>query len=369
MILSNPNAFFVFVGTYTQTDAALPERPEGLFVFRLNPFNGSLEPVQVVSGISNPTYLSLTPNNRYLYAVSELSESKSYAGGGISAFSVDPASGLLKLINSQPTLGALPCYVSIDPINRYVWVANYAGGSTVILPILKDGSLAAPAAVIQHVGHGPNPQRQEKPHIHSVTLDPKNEFALVADLGLDKIFVYRANDIYQKAAGDPVFEAFSEPGAGPRHLTFHPNHRFVYAVHELSATVSCYTFDHETGALHKIQNLPTLPEDFHGMNLCADVHVTPNGEFLYVSNRGHDCIASFAIDPLTGRLTLLGYTPTQGKTLRNFAITPTGRLLLAANQQSDSIVAFQIDASTGGLKPTGEVTRVPSPVCIKVIAV
>ncbi len=284
MILSNPNAFFVFVGTYTRTDAALPERPEGLFVFRLNPSSGSLEPVQAVTGISNPTYLSLTPDSRYLYAVNELSEWKGHAGGGISAFSVDPASGRVEFINSQPTSGALPCYVSIDPIHRYVWVANYAGGSAVIFPILKDGSLAAPAAVIQHVGHGPNPQRQEKPHVHSVTLDPENQFALVADLGLDKIFVYLTHDIYRKAGGDPVFEAISEPGAGPRHLAFHPNPRYVYAVHELNATLSAYTFDHETGALHQFQNLPTLPEDFHGSNLCADVHVTPDGEFLYVSN-------------------------------------------------------------------------------------
>ena len=369
MILSNPNAIFVFVGTYTQTGAGLPERPEGLFVFKLNPSSGSLEPVQAVTGVSNPTFLSLTPDNRYLYAVNELVEFKGQAGGGISAFSVDPASGQLKLINSQPTLGGLPCYVSIDPVNRYVWVANYAGGSAVIFPILKDGSLAAAAAVIQHAGHGLNPQRQEKPHVHSVTLDPQNQFALAADLGLDKILVYRTHDVYQKAAAGPVFEAASEPGAGPRHLAFHPNPRFVYAVHELSATVSCYTFDHQTGALHQIQNLPTLPADFHGMNLCADVHVTPGGEFLYVSNRGHDCIARFAIDRLTGRLTLLGYTPTLGNTPRNFAITPDGRLLLVANQQSDSIVAFRIDSSTGGLIPTGEVARVPSPACIKVFAV
>jgi 6-phosphogluconolactonase len=357
------------VGTYTQTGAGLPERPEGLFVFKLNPSNGSLEPVQAVTGISNPTFLSLTPDHRTLYTIEELEEFKGQAGGGISAFSVDPASGRLEWINSQPTLGGLPCHVSIDPIHRYVWVANYAGGSAVIFPILKDGSLAAAAAVIQHAGHGSNPQRQEKPHVHSVTLDPQSQFALAADLGLDKIYVYRAMDVYQNSGGEPLFEASSEPGGGPRHLAFHPNARFVYAVKELTATVSCYTFDPQMGALHPVQNLPSLPKDFHGSNLCADVQVTPNGDFLYVSNRGHDCIARFTIDRSSGRLTFLGYTPTLGNTPRNFAITPDGRLLLAANQQSDSIIAFWIDSTTGGLEPTGEVTRVPSPACIKVIAV
>jgi len=200
-------------------------------------------------------------------------------------------------------------------------------------------------------------------------LDPQNQFALAADLGVDKIFVYRTQDVYRKSAVNPVFEANSEPGGGPRHVAFHPNGRFVYAVKELTATVACYTFDPQTGALQQIQNLATLPADFHGPNLCADLHVTPNGKFLYVSNRGHDCIARLAIDPLTGRLTRLGHTPTLGKTPRNFAITPDGGLLLAANQESDSIVAFRIDSSTGDLTPTGEVTRVPSPACLKVIAV
>jgi 6-phosphogluconolactonase len=369
MVLLNPKPFLVYVGTYTQTGAGLPERPEGLFVFKLNPSDGSLEPVQAVAGISNPTFLALTPDNRYLYAVKERDEIKGQAGGEICAFSVDPASGRLALINSQPTLAGLPCHVTIDPVNRYVWVASYAGGRAVIFPILQDGSLGAAAAVIQHAGHGSNPQRQEKPHVHSVTLDPQNQFALAADLGVDKIFVYRTQDVYRKSAGVPLFEVNSEPGGGPRHLTFHPDARFVYALKELTATVACYTFDLQTGALDLVQNLPTLPADFHGPNLCADLHVTPNGKFLYVSNRGHDCIARLAIDPLTGRLALLGYTPTLGKTPRNFAITPDGGLLLAANQESDSIVAFRIDSATGDLTPTGAVTRVPAPACIKLSAV
>lgn len=366
MILSTPKALLVYVGTYTRSGAGVPECQEGLFVFKLNPSNGRLEPVQSVTGISNPSFLSLTPDNHYLYAVEDLEEIKGHAGGEICAFSVDPALGRLEFLNSQPTLGGLPCHVSIDSANRYVWVANFLGGCAAIFPILQDGSLAAAAAVIQPAGQ--DPQQQKKSHVHSVTLDPQNQFALVADLGLDKILVYRTNDIYRKSDMSPIFKSYSESGSGPRHLTFSPDPKFVYALHETNATVSCYTFDHQTGALHQIQNLPSLPEDFHGTNSCADLHTTPNGEFLYVSNRGHDTIARFAIDRLTGRLTLLGYTPTSGETPRNFAITPDGRLLLVANQQSDSIVAFQIDSSTGGLEPTGEVTRVPSPACIKVIA-
>jgi 6-phosphogluconolactonase len=365
MNLSTSNKVLVFVGTYTQTGTVLPERPEGIFVFRLNLLNGKMDPIQAVTGISNPSYLSLTPDHRFLYVVNEVEEFKGQAGGGISAFSVDPESGRLNFINSQPTLGAHPCYISIDPVNQYIWAANYSGGSATILPILKDGSLAAPAVVIQNVGHGTDPLRQEKPHVHSVVLDPENQFALAADLGLDKILVYRTKDIYQKTSKNPVFEAAARPGAGPRHMIFHPNQKFVYAVNELDATVSLFTFNKNTGALDEIQNLPTLPEDFKGTNLCADVHITPDGKFLYASNRGHDCIAGFAIDALTGRLTLVGYTPTLGKTPRNFAMTPDGRLLLAANQHSDSIVAFQIDSRTGELKPTGQVTRVPAPVCIK----
>jgi 6-phosphogluconolactonase len=244
-------------------------------------------------------------------------------------------------------------------------VANYGGGSVACLPIGEDGRLGDATAFIQHKGSSVNPQRQREPHAHSINLDAANRFAFVADLGLDKVLVYR----FDPSAGtlepnDPPAAVIAS-GSGPRHFAFHPSGRFAYVINELNSTVTAFAYDAERGTLQTLQTVTTLPEGFDGKSFPAEVQVHPSGKFLYGSNRGHDSIACFAIDAATGRLTPIGHEPTQGKNPRNFGIDPTGAYLLAANQDGDNVVAFRIDPATGKLSPTGQSIRVPMPVCVK----
>jgi 6-phosphogluconolactonase len=244
-------------------------------------------------------------------------------------------------------------------------VANYTGGSLSLLPIAEDGSLLPAAAVIQHSGSGSDPHRQEGPHVHSVNLDPRNRFVITADLGLDKLLIYRLDLAERRLVPEPSLELSLPAGAGPRHLDFHPNGRFAYLINELNSTVTGLKVHLETGRLEAFQTVPTLPAGFQGMNLPADIHVTPCGRFLYGTNRMHDSLVVFSVNPADGRLTYVGHAPTGGHFPRNFAIDPSGTFLLAANQKSGTIVTFQIDRQTGKLNPTGQAIQVPAPVCIK----
>jgi 6-phosphogluconolactonase len=247
-----------------------------------------------------------------------------------------------------------------------VLVANYGGGSVAVLPIQEDGQLGAATDVVQHVGSSIHPTRQQEPHAHSITLDPTNRYALACDLGLDQVLIYRFDSAAGKLAPNDPPGAPLRPGAGPRHLAFHPSGRYVYVINELDSTLTVFAWDETRGTLREIHTMPTLPEDFAGKNTCADLHVAPSGRFVYGSNRGHDSIVIFAINAQTGELSYVGHESTRGQTPRNFAIDPTGTFLLAANQRSDTIVSFRINQETGKLTPTGQVTRVPTPVCIKV---
>ncbi|MEZ8219838.1 6-phosphogluconolactonase [Candidatus Fervidibacteria bacterium JGI MDM2 JNZ-1-D12] len=346
----------VYVGTYTGKGS------KGIYAFEFNLRTSKAAEPRLVAETPNPSFIAIHPTARFLYAVNEI------WGGGkegtVSAFSIQ-RDGSLQFLNQQPSKGVGPCHLTVDKTGKFVLVANYGSGSVAVLPILPDGRLGEATCSIQHEGKSVNPQRQEGPHAHSINLDPANKFAIVADLGIDKLLVYR----FDATKGilepnDPPFAA-TAPGAGPRHIAFHPNGKFVYAINELNSTVTAYRYDAVKGTLTELQTVSTLPEGFTGNNTTAEVQVHPSGRFLYGSNRGHDSIAVFAIDEATGKLSPLGHQSIQGRTPRNFGIDPTGTYLFAANQDSDNIVVFRIDAQTGKLEPTGLIVEIPTPVCVK----
>ncbi len=359
----------VYVGTYTSTPPYARGRAEGIYAYRLDPSSGALTPVRTIPGIVNPSFLALAPGGRYLYAANEVPALDGQPGGAVSAFAVDAATGDLTYLNRQPSHGEDPCHLSVEATGRFVLVANYTSGSVAMLPIGDDGRLGPATEVHQHAGSSVNPERQRGPHAHSITPDPANRYALVADLGLDQVLVYRL-DLERGALPPHDPPSASLPaGAGPRHLAFHPGAPYVYVINELDSTMTACAWDGARGTLRALQTLSTLPPDFTGRSHCADIHVAPSGRFVYGSNRGHDSIAIFAIDPATGTLTPVGHESTGGRTPRNFAIDPAGNYLFAANQESDSIVTFRIDGETGRLAPTGQVTAVPSPVCLTIVPV
>jgi 6-phosphogluconolactonase len=352
--MDREDELWAYVGTYTKRGS------EGIYIYRMDASSGDLALLGVASGVENPSFLALDPQRRYLYAVNEVDQ------GTVSAFAVDRESGALRFLNRQSSHGAAPCHLSVDQTGRYVLVANYTSGSVAVLPIQADGRLSEASDWVQHRGSSVHP-RQQGPHAHSITLDPANRLAFAADLGLDRILVY-ALDLQNGTLAPhriPWIEVHT--GAGPRHLSFHPNGRYAYVIDELDNTVVAFGYDPVQGTLRTLQTLPTLPQGFDGTSYCADVHLTPSGEFLYGSNRGHDSIAAFAVSEQTGQLTPLGHYPTQGRNPRNFAIDPSGTYLLAANQDSDSIVVFGIEPQSGELQPTGHVTQVPMPVCIQIV--
>jgi 6-phosphogluconolactonase len=350
---------FVYVGTYTSG------KSEGIYLYRLNLSSGELKHVATTSGVVNPSFLAIAPGRRYLYAVNEVEEFAGKKSGAVSAFAVNQRTGELRFLNQQPSLGGAPCYVVVDQTGRFVLVANYSGGNFAVLPVRRDGSLGEASDVKQDLGSSINAERQEGPHAHCIMLDPANRFAYGCDLGTDKIMIFRFNAGRGKLIPNTPPSVPAKPGAGPRHLTFHPGGKYAYVINELHMTVAAFVHDRIRGTLKEVQTVPTLPRDFTSADSGADIHVSPNGRFLYCSNRGHDSIAAFKIDPRNGQLTLIGHESTGGKTPRNFAIDPTGAFLLAANQNSDNIVTFRLDPKTGRLGATGHAVEVPSPVCLK----
>ncbi len=350
---------FVFVGTYTQSMGHVQAKARGIPVYRLDPSSGALAHSSTASGVVNPSYVALDPRRPVLYAVNEAEQ------GAVSAFSIDPDTAALTYLNQQSSHGAAPAHLSVDQKGRYVFVANYDSGSIAVLPIQEDGRLGSATDSVQHTGHSVNPERQRGPHAHYITPDPTNRFVLVADLGLDKIMIYRLDEAGGKLVpNDPPWTAM-EPGSGPRHIAFHPSGRYAYVIHELESSLVACTWDATRGALQPIQRVSTLPDGYTGTSWTAAVRVAPSGRFVYGSNRRHDSIAVFSIDPETGKLTFVDRTSTQGQTPRDFNIDPSGALLLAANQDSDTIVTFRIDQATGKLTPTGQVTEVMTPVCVE----
>lgn len=353
--------YLVYIGTYTSGSS------EGIYAYRLDMSTGGLKYVSRATGLKNPSFLAIDPERRNLYAVNEVADVDGQATGSVSALSIDAQTGELSHLNRAFTKSTGPCHLSVDYTGSSVLVANYRGGGVTVLPIEADGRLGEATDYIQHEGSSVDPDRQKEPHPHSVFVDPGNRYVLIPDLGLDKVLVYKLNLADGKLVPNDVPWTGVEPGAGPRHLDFHPGGSYVYVINELGSTFTAFTCDETTGTLRELQTVSTLPTDFTGASHCADVHVSPDGRFVYGSNRGHDSIVIFAIDQATGRLTYVDHESTQGRTPRNFALDPTGTFLLVANASSDTIVTFRIDKETGRLDATGHVAEVPMPVCLKLV--
>ena len=364
-VQAQPRKSIFYVGTYTGNG----NTSKGIYAYRLDAATGESTPLGLVAETTNPSFVALSPDSRYLYAVNELDNYQGGNTGGVSAFAVDRPTGRLTFLNEVGSRGADPCYIIVDKSGKHVLVANYVGDSVAVFPILERGKLGeASDFIARRTGHGANPQRQEAPHAHSIDLSPDNHYGFVNDLGLDELFEYK----FDSANGtltptDPPIVKF-EPGAGPRHLVFGPKAKFAYVIAEMESTVTVFSFDQRRGVLLPRQRISTLPKDFTGGSDASEIRMAPSGKFLYASNRRHDSIAVFAVDSQKGTLTPVEFTPTQGKIPRSFDIDPSGNFLLAANQKSDTIVVFRIDQTTGRLTATGQTLKVNSPVCVKFMA-
>ena len=360
-----PVPTLVYVGTYTN------EKSKGIYLFRLQTDNLevsqniTLVPLGLAVETPSPSFLELDLKRRLLFAVNELSEFEGQRTGAVSAFSIDPAKGMLTLLNQRPSMGTGPCHLVLDKEGRHLLVANYGGGSVSVLPVAANGQLGAATEVIQHAGSSVHPDRQRGPHAHCVTLDSANRFAFVCDLGLDKVLVYRFDPQRGKLTPhDPAF-AQLKPGCGPRHMVFRPDGRFAYVVNELTSTVTAFRYDAEAGALHELQTVSTLPEYFDGANTTAEIDIHPTGKWLYVSNRGHNSVVLFNVDPEKGTLTYVEEQGTGGFKPRHFGIEPSAQHLAIANQDSDTVLVARIDSGNGRLKPSGVFANAPTPVCVK----
>lgn len=352
------HSYLAFVGTNTIKDS------KGIYVYRYDASSGELSPIGLAAETSNPSFLAIHPNHRFLYAVNEDSKYQGPNSGGVSSFSIDAKTGKLTFLNEVRSLGGAPCHIEIDKTGKFALVANYDGGSVAVFPIAKDGRLGEHTDFKQHSGSSVNKERQEGPHAHSVNLSADNRFCIVGDLGLDKLVIYRFDALKGTlTANDPPFATVA-PGSGPRHFAYHPNGKFAYAINEMGSSVVAFRFDAKSGALHELQTISTIPQDFKQENNDAEIAVDRTGRFLYGSNRGHNSIAVFTIDPVKGTLTLIQVAPSGGKEPRHFAIDPSGKFLFAENQYIDNIVKFRIDSQTGKLTLTKDVLKVVSPVCL-----
>jgi 6-phosphogluconolactonase len=369
---SPKSKYLLYVGTYTEKDS------KGIYAYRYDAASSELASLGVVAVTTNPSFLAIHPGGKFLYAVNEMQNYKGASSGAVSAFAIDRPTGKLSLLNETASRGADPCYLAFDKTGKYVLVANYTGGNVAVFPLLPDGRVGESSAVLPDTGTlGPNKERQEAPHSHWIEVSAHNRFAYVADLGLDRVLIYRfdaakgtlttgeaAPAAAKSTNASDFFSATLAPGTGPRHLAFSANGNFMYVLGELDSTVTVFANDAKE-TFRSVQRVSALPAGFSGTNDAAEIAIHPNGRYLYTSNRGHDSIAAFSIDGRKGTLTLVDHFPTQGKTPRNFEIDPTGTRLFVANQDSGTVVVFKIDLNSGRLSPTGQVLKVPSPVCLR----
>lgn len=340
---------YLLVGTYTTGKST------GMYVYDFDRKDGSVKIIDSVQ-TKNPSYLTVAPNEKFVYAVNETSK------GHVSAFAFDNKTGHLRFLNQQSSMGDDPCYVIVDKTGRWVIVANYSSGTFAVFPIRSDGSLGEAVSSVKHHGHGVNPERQEGPHVHSTVLSPDNKYLFVQDLGLDKIIEYSFNDKTGTVTAKDSVKL--KGGSGPRHFIFHSNGKWAYLVQEMGGTVT--TFYYQNGNLKNIQTISTVPHHYKPFFTGADIHISNDGKFLYASNRdSSNTIVIYKIDPQTGKLSVVGYQSTLGKTPRNFSFDPSGNYLLVANQNSDDIVIFKVNHQTGLLTNTEKRIDVGNPVCIK----
>lgn len=356
--------YLAFVGTYTTKTAS-----KGIYVFRYDASSGKLTPISVAAEAQDPSWVAIHASGKFLYAVNEAGKNSM-----VSAFALDAKTGKLNLLNQVPALGEDPCYLSFDRSGKYVFVANYTSGNVVVFPIGADGKLGASTANVRDEGQlGPNKERQEGPHAHWIEASAGNRYAYVSDLGLDKVLIYKFDEASGQLAShgsnqEDAFSATLPPSSGPRHVAFSRNGDFMYVLSEMKSSVTVFANDARE-KYRAVQTVSALHKDFSGRNDAAEIAIHPSAKFLYTSNRGHESIVLFHIDPATGKLTKAGDFSVEGKEPRHFAIDPSGNFLLAEDQLSDKIVTFRIDQKTGALTPTGDSVEVPSPVCLAFLPV
>ncbi len=371
-VFAESGKYLLFVGTYTGSDGK-DTGSKGIYSYRFDAGSGKAEPLGVAAETANPSFLAVAPGGKFLYAVNELQKYKGESSGGVTAFALDRKTGKLTELNEVASRGADPCYISFDRTGKYLLVANYTGGNVAVFPVSPDGRVGEASSVEEDKGElGPNKERQEHSHAHWIEVSARNRFAYVADLGLDRVLIYKFDASKgtltpgdSPAAGKGAkdfFSATAAPATGPRHVAFSSDGKFMYVLGELDSTVTVFANDKET--FRSIQKISALPAGFSGRNDAAEIVIHPSGKFLYTSNRGDDSIATFAIDRSTGKLTFVQRVSTEGKEPRNFAVDPSGARLLVANQNSGNVVEFKIDSATGKLVSQGEVAKVPAPVCL-----
>lgn len=346
-----------FVGTYTRDQA------KGIYAYRYDAAGGSMTSLGLVAETPNPSFLALHPNGEYLYAVNE-GDPESPTNGSVSAFRINKENGQLTLLNKVDSRGEAPCHLVVDETGKFLFVANYTAGSVGSWRIQPDGSIGEMASLIQHEGSSVH-ERQTSPHAHETVLSQDNSRLFVPDLGMDKVMIYRINaETGELTANDPP-SATLTPGTGPRHMAFHPDGEHAYVIGEINSTITTFDYDPATATFTSKQVVSTLPEGFTGNSTTAEIEVSEDGMFVYGSNRGHDSIAVFSVDPEAKTLTPVEHVPIQGQTPRNFVIDPSGDYVFSENQNTGNIVQFSRDAATGKLTPTGLVlTDVPTPVCM-----
>jgi len=352
--------FFAFAGTYTTKTQS-----KGIYAFRYDAVNGKMTALGLAAESPDPSFVAIHPSGRFLYAVNEGGKSSF-----VTSFSLDAKTGKLTQLNQVSSLGEDPCYITFDQSGKYILVANYTSGTLAVFPILSDGKIGEKTYLHQDTGTlGPKKDRQEGPHAHWIETSADNRYALAADLGLDQILIFQFDAGKGTLGPHMPPSAALKTGSGPRHAIFSPNGKFLFVVSELSSTATSFSYEPKTGDLKQVNTVSTLPPEFSGRNDVAEAAVHPNGRYLYVSNRGMDSIALFAIDPKKGTLSPRGTVPTGGKEPRHFALDPAGNFMFVENQLSDTIVIFHVDALSGDLTPTGDTLSVPSPVCLKFIPV
>jgi 6-phosphogluconolactonase len=354
--------YWVYIGTYTGP------KSKGIYRAEFDAATGSLANPQLAGETASPSFVAIHPNGKLLYAVGEVNAVGGKKGGGVTAFSLDPASGALTNLNSQSSVGAGPCHINIDREGKNALVANYGGGSVAVLPIDGEGKLGEASCFIQHAGSSANPARQKGPHAHSINLDAAGKFAFVADLGTDDVFVYRFDSAAGKLTPNDPPSAKVAPGSGPRHFCFHPDGKHAFVINEMLLTVTMFGYDASAGKLTEVKTARTIPEaETKGSWSTAEVVAHPSGKFIFGSNRGHDTIATLAVDVAAGELKLIGNQGKGVKVPRNFIVDPTGKWLLVANQDGHDVIVFKIDQETGLLTPTESRIEVGSPVCLRTL--
>lgn len=358
--MANAQQYYLYTGTYTEG------KSEGIYIYKLSVPDGKTELIEVVKDVPNPTYLAISKDGTNLYAASETGGE---TPGMIYAYKIDPSTGKASFLNKKESRGDHPCYVAVSASKKWVAAGNYSGGNFILYSTDKDGMLTEPYQLVHHEGKGVNPSRQDKPHVHATIFTPDNKFLLVPDLGLDKVMIYALNE----KRNQPLFgtqQGFAKitDGSGPRHVEFHPNGKWAYVIEEMGGTVSAWTYN--SGKMEKFQHIDAHPADYSGSRGSADIHISPDGKFLYASNRFEaNNIAIYSVDQKTGMLSLVGFQALPGKKPRNFAIDPSGQLLLVANQESNSVTLFKRDAATGLLTQLPNEIEVGNPSCLKMIPV